>query len=268
MNVDVPGARRLLLLPGILLLVMACAPQPVTVTREPVTLRVVAANSCEPLVQNAASDYEASRPWVTVESQVFSTALAEQILREGGADVALLSWLGDWDEEDEPPLWTKGFARDGVAVIVHPGSPFGEIGLAQLREIFLGRLQEWEGVVLTVVSREGGSGTRAAFERIVLGGEGTTPNAVVMPSSESMIEYVASTPGAIGYISTERLDDGVQVLEVEGVLPTEQTIADESYPVWRQLYLASSSEPTGEAREFSQWLLSGGAGVSCVASGG
>ncbi|MEA3376920.1 MAG: substrate-binding domain-containing protein [Chloroflexota bacterium] len=260
--------RHLLLLPGIFLLITACAPQPVTVTREPVTLRVVAADSCEPFLRDAVSGYQASRPWVTVEAQVFDTAVAEQVLREDGAHVGLLSWVFEEDEGRERSLWTEGIARDGVAVVVHPGSPLVEIGVAQLREIFLGRLQEWDGVVLTVVSREEGSGTRAAFESLVLGGEGTTLNAVVMPSNESMIEYVADTPGAIGYVSTQWLDAGVQVLEVEGVLPTEQTIADGSYPLWRQLYLASNGEPAGEAREFSQWLLSGGGGQSGGAGGG
>lgn len=257
MTVGLQLARSPLLL-SCLLLVSACAPQPVTVTREPVTLRVAIADSCAPLVENAMEGYEASRPWVTVESQVFNTALAEQLLREGGVDVALLSWIWDSEGEDDVSLWTEGFARDGVAVIVHPESPVTDVGMAQLREIFRGRLQEWDGTVLTVVSREDGSGTRAAFESIVLGGVSATLNAVVMPSSNATVEYVASTPGAIGYVSTEYLNEGVRALLVEGVLPTRQTIGDGSYPLWRQLYLASVGDPTGEARQFSQYLLSGG----------
>ena len=136
-------------------------------------------------------------------------------------------------------------------------------------EEFSGRLQEWGGTVLTVVGREDGSGTRAFFERIALSGQSTTLNAVVMPSGEAMVDHVASTPGAIGYISTLhlgatqsdqsgeawRLDEGVRVLPVEGLAPTEQTIGDGTYLLWRQLYLASRGEPKGEAREFAQWLL-------------
>lgn len=249
--------RRPVLLSCLFLLMSACAPQPVAVTREATTLHVAAADSCGPLVMSTREAYESSRPWVTMETQVFNTALAEEVLREGGAEIALLSWRWDSEEQDVP-LWTEDLTRDGVAVIVHPESPLVEIGLAQLREIFRGRLQEWDGTVLTVVSREEGSGTRAAFEAVVLGGESPTLNAVVMPSSEATIEYVASTPGAVGYVSTERLSEDVRVLPVEGVLPTQQTITDGSYPLWRQLYLATNGEPRGEAREYSQWLLSGG----------
>jgi phosphate transport system substrate-binding protein len=260
----------LLLVSCLLVLALACTPQPVTVTREPVTLRLVSTDSCAPLAEDVAAAYEESRPWVTVSTEVFSAALAERVLREGGTDLALLSWLGE--PEGEGQLWTAGFARDGVAVIVHPASPLTETGLAQLREIFRGRLQDWNGTALTVVSREDGSGTRAAFEGIALDGQNTTLNAVVMPSSEAMVEHVASTPGAIGYVSTLRLgpaalgrsgqtrrpDDGVRVLPVEGSLPIEQTIGEGSYLLWRQLYLASNGEPDGEAREFAQWLLRGG----------
>jgi phosphate transport system substrate-binding protein len=271
MRIAAPWASgSLLLVSCLLLLASACTPQPVNVTREPVTLHLAAADSFAPLVEGLAVAYEESRPWVTVSTEVLNSALAERVLREGGTDLALLSWLGE--PEGEGQLWTAGFARDGVAVIVHPASPLTEIDLATLREIFLGRIQEWNGTVLNVVSREDGSGTRAAFESIALHGQNTTLNAVVMPSGEAMVEHVANSPGAIGYVSTLRLGptalersrqsgrlaDGVRILPVEGLLPTEQAIGDASYPLWRQLYLTSSGEPSGEAREFAQWLLRGG----------
>jgi phosphate transport system substrate-binding protein len=244
----------------------ACTPQPVTVTREPAKVRLVAADSCTTMVEDAASAYEAAHPWVTVTSKVFNNALAVDALRQGEGDLALLSWGSV--SEGEPPLWTEPFARDGVAVIVHPSSPFSETGLEQLREIFRGRLQAHQEVVLAVVSREEGSGTRAAFESMVLGGESTTLNAVVLPSSEAVVDYVAGTPGAIGYVSTRWSDERVRVLPVEGVLPTEEAIASGRYPLWRELYLASSGEPVGEARQFAQWLLRrrGSAGVLQEAS--
>ena len=48
----------LLLVSCILPLASACTPQPVTVTREPVTLRLVAADSCAPLVEDVAANQE------------------------------------------------------------------------------------------------------------------------------------------------------------------------------------------------------------------
>jgi phosphate transport system substrate-binding protein len=219
------------------------------------------------VVDGLATAYEETRPWVSVTTEVFNTTLAETVLKEGGADLALLSGLSQLEGDDR--VWAEDLARDGVAVIAHPTSPLTETGMIQLREIFAGRLQEWGGTVFTVVSREDGSGTRAFLETIALDGQGTTLNAVVMPSSEAMVEHVASTTSAVGYVSTLHLgtvascqsaevrceQNGVRILPVDGLLPTVETIRSGRYALWRQLYMASWGEPDGEARVFAQWLL-------------
>ena len=243
----------LLLASCLLLLLAACASQPVTVTREPVSLRLVSADSCRPLAEQLAAAYEEAYPWVTVQVEVWNSALAQETLRAGEADLALLSWLGE--TTDEEPLWSHPFAHDGIAIIVHPGLPLTETGLAYLQDIFRGRVQERDGVVLIAVNREEGSGTRDVFENAVMGGYDVTPTGVVMPSSQAVVEHVARTPGAIGYVSTFQVDDRVRVLPVEGVLPTPATIADGSYPLSRPLYLAATAEPAGATREFAQWVL-------------
>jgi phosphate transport system substrate-binding protein len=241
----------------ILLLLAACAPQPLTVTREPITLRLVAADSCGPLAEELAVAYEEAHEWATVHVEVFNSAVAEQTLRAGEADLALLSWLAQ--DVEGGALWSQAFAHDGVAVVVHAAMPFTETGLAHLQAIFRGQVQEWGGMLLTPVSREDGSGTRAAFEGAVLGGRDVTFTAVVMPSSDAVVEYVARTPGAIGYVSSLRLGGllahSVRVPLVEGALPTPGGISDGSYPISRPLYLAAATEPAGEARDFAQWVL-------------
>ena len=245
--------RPLLLISCLLLLLAACASQPVTVTREPVSLRLVSADSCGPLAEQLAAAYEEAYPWVTIQVQVWNSALAQETLRADEADLALLSWLGQ--TTDEKSLWSHPFARDGIAIVVHPGLPLTETGLAYLQDIFRGRVQERDGVVLIAVNREEGSGTRDVFESAVMGGYDVTPTGVVMPSSQAVVEHVARTPGAIGYVSTFQVDDRVRVLPVEGVLPTPATIADGSYPLSRPLYLAATAEPAGATREFAQWVL-------------
>lgn len=238
-------------------LISACgAPQPLTVTHQPARLRLVTADSCAPLADELAAGYEEARPWVTLQLETFSSSTAEQMLRAGEADVALLSWIEE--PGGQRTLWTQTFARDGIAIVVHPTTPFTETGLAHLQAIFRGQVQEWGGQPLTVVSREAGSGTRAAFESAVLGGWDTTLTAVVMPSSPAVVEQVERTPGAMGYVSTlwlEQPAQAVRILPVEGILPTSRAIADGDYPLWRGLRLATLGEPSGEARELVQWVL-------------
>ncbi len=233
----------------LLLSLTACAPQPLTVTREPVTLRLVAADSCESLADELAQTYEDEHPWVTVELETWNSLTAEQTLQAGEADLALLSWIANGEND----LWAQPFAHDNIAVIVHPEMPFTEIGLALLQEIFQGRVQEWGDLVLTVVSREEGSGTRATFDSVVLGNYQVTRTGVVMSSGRAVVEYVARTPGAIGYVPASQVSDsdGVRILPLEGVSPA----ADSGYPLPLSLYLATVSEPAGAGREFAQWVL-------------
>jgi len=260
-----PTASRALVLA--VLLLVSCSPQPLSVTRVPATLKVAAATSCGTLAREAAAQYEVAHPWVTVTTEVLNNGLTREILLEGHADLGLLSWHPSSGEEGVD-LWSEPFDRDGIAVIVHPDSPLREIGRGQLQEIYRGHLQEIQGVVLTVVSREAGSGTRSAFEDLVLDGGETSLNAVVVPSAAAMVDYVADTQAGIGYASTRSVDDRVRVLPVDGVLPNEESIASGGYPLSREFHLASAGEPTGEARQFAQWLLSGGVEAAAAVEGG
>jgi phosphate transport system substrate-binding protein len=249
--------RIKLVLIGLILLTSTCTPQPLTVTYEPTSVRLIAADSCGPLAMELAAAYEADHPWAVVQVEVFNTSVAEQSLRAGEADLALLSWMQETTYKE--PLWKQVFAHDGIAVISHPDLPFDETGLAHLQNIFRGQIQEWGGTVIVSVSREDGSGTRRVFDETVLGIHKVSHTAVVMSSGRAVIEYVARTPGAIGYVSVLQLAESdaasLDVMPVEGLLPVRETIIDNNYPLSRPIYLASVSEPTGEAREFAQWLL-------------
>ncbi len=232
------------------LLLAACAPQPLTVTREPVTLRLVAADDAAPLVTELTSAYEAERPWVTVEVEIFNSSVAEERLRAGAADLALLAQPG----VSPPPLWSVPFATTGVVVIAHPAAPVSGLSLLQLQEVFRGRVGEWEDTTpVQVVSREAGAGTRRAFEQTVMDGHHTTMTAVALSDDRQILEYVGATPGSIGYVSMAWLSPTAHVLAVEGVTPTLTAL--DRYPLAYGLFLAARSEPEGDARGFVEWVL-------------
>ena len=128
-----------------------------------------------PLVAELAAAYAERAPLVTIEVSGLGTAYGLEALRRGEADLALASWL----PADLPASWrATPIARDGIAVIVHPDNPLDGLGLLQLQDLFSGRVYEWSAVggrvaqgAVQPVSREDGSGTRAAFEALVMGDE-------------------------------------------------------------------------------------------------
>lgn len=247
-------ARRSLIIVHCLLLVAlllsACSSPPTAVvTPAPTTLRLVAADACGPLMEELAVAYQAGHPWATVEVEVFNSTVAQERLEAGTADVAALSWLGDG-----AGLWAVPFATDAVAVIVHPSVAVEGLDLETLREILNGRIGEWDdGVPVQVVSREAGAGVRAVVEAAVMDGYDVTLISLVVPDSAGMLAAVASTPGAIGYVSQARLDGDVRVVPVDGVLPV-QALGDGT-PLVYPLFLVTPGEPTGEVRTFIQWVL-------------
>jgi phosphate transport system substrate-binding protein len=231
-----------------------CASQPMVVTREPVTLRLVAPESLTRQAEAFSESYHQEHAWVTIQVlDAANSSVAERLLLEGESDLALVGWLDI--PADGPAVWKKPFFKDAIAVAVHPSFPLTETGLAFLHEVYRGRVQEWGGVVLIAVSREAGSGIRAAFEDVVMRGADVTQSAVLMPSNGAVVDYVARTPGAIGYASVSEPIEGVRILPVEGSLPSPEALADGSYPIWRSLYIEGQTEPVGGAREFAQWVV-------------
>jgi phosphate transport system substrate-binding protein len=193
---------------------------------------------------------------VSVAVEEGSSRLGLMRLKEGETTLGANSWL---PVEDAAAVWSAPVAVDGIAVVVHTDNPVAALTLAQLREVFSGRLWDWAELggagEVQVVSREDGSGTRAAFEARVMEGQPVTPTALVMPGSQAVADYVAAHPDAIGYVSIGYLSEPIKALAVEGVLPTPKTVADGTYHLARPLFLVAPEEPSGAARSFVDFVL-------------
>ena len=239
-----------------LLTLSACVETP-RATPTPATLRIATSSTLSALADDLGDVYRADHPWVTIQAESIDTSAAIELLDGGAVDLACVSWL---PSELDPRFWRSALARDAVAVIVNAANPVTGLSLAQLREVFQGRVLDWSALGwsnenLIVVSRENGSGTRAAFEAAVMEGRPVTLNSVVQPDSDAVVAYVARMPGAIGYVSHARVIGGVRPVSIEGVEPNLVNVANGTYPIGRVLYLLARSDPEGAARDFAAWLL-------------
>jgi phosphate transport system substrate-binding protein len=119
----------------------------------------------------------------------------------------------------------------------------------------------WEGaggstLEPIIISREDGSGTRGAFEQLAVGGERVTLNALVMPSTSAVVNYVAAHPAAIGYVTSAALTDTVRALAVEGNLPTAGNVRAGVYHLARVLYLYVPLPTPRATQSFLDYVLS------------
>lgn len=246
---------RIWLLIGLLTLLAACGAP--TLSSELIRLTVTGSTTMTPLLAELIEAYHTRFPQVSVAIEEGSSRLGLMRLKEGKTTLGASSWL---PAEDAAAVWSAPVAIDGIAVIVHPDNPAAALTLAQLREVFSGRSWDWAELggagEAQVISREEGSGTRAAFEARVMEGQPVTPTALVMPGSQAVADYVAAHPDAIGYVSMGYLSEQIKALAVEGVLPTPKTVADGAYHLTRPLFLVAPQEPDGAARSFVDFVLS------------
>ena len=152
-------------------------------------------------------------------------------------------------------------AFDAIAVIVNPSNPVKALSKKQAADIFEGKVMNWKDVggpdePIGLVNRDEASGTRDAFSKVVLGGTAFDPRAAVLPGTGQVRAVVADSVTAVGYISLGFVDKSVKAVSIEGIQPTEKTVADGTYPVSRLLHFFTKGKPSGLAKEYIDFVIS------------
>ncbi len=111
------------------------------------------------------------------------------------------------------------------------------------------------------MNRDEASGTREAFKKIVMGDVPFDPAAAVLPGTGQVRDVVARAPGAIGYISLGFVEPRftnvrVKALSIDGVAPSEESVASGTYPIGRTLHFFTKGEPEGSAKLYVEFVLS------------
>jgi phosphate transport system substrate-binding protein len=152
-------------------------------------------------------------------------------------------------------------AYDAIAVLVNDQNPVEGLTLEQLRGLFSGDIVAWsevggEEVDVQVLSREDGSGTREAFEELVMQGRRVTLTAIVLPRGSAVGEFVADNPASIGYASPVGIPLGARALEIEGSGPDLQALSEDQYPLTRPFVLATRPDSDEDVQSFVGFVLS------------
>lgn len=150
------------------------------------------------------------------------------------------------DEEKEKGAVENIVAIDGIAVAVDPKNTVNDLTKDQLVSIYTGKVKNWSevggsNVPIVVVGREAGSGTRGAFEEI-LKVEDQCVYANELDSTGAVMAKVASTPGAIGYVSLDAVDDSVIAVKLDGVEANAENIKAGTYFLNRPFVMATKGE--------------------------
>jgi phosphate transport system substrate-binding protein len=260
-------ATLIAILLAILMAAGACATQ--VATPEPVYMQIAGSSSLASALEALAEAYTERHPEVTIDIQAGGTRAGLQSLEEGRIDLAASSWKGDArdgievtpTETQSPDLVWFPIARDGLAIITHPDNTLENLSLDEARELFAGWQVDWsevggKGGEIEVISREDGSGTRMAFESLVMGERSVTQTAIVMPSSQAVIDWVNAHNSAVGYVSMALITDTVQAVRIDDIELSARSVERGEYPLTREVYLVARKPISRPAQDFVDFCLS------------
>lgn len=209
------------------------------------TITMAGSTSMEKLADALSESFMAEYPTVTVTAEFTGSSAGIESVLAGSADIANCSRTLK-EEERTLGMVETIVALEGITVITDASNIVTSLTREQLTDIYIGKIRNWRELggadeAIVVIGREAGSGTRMVFEEL-LGIEGMCAYANELDSTGAVMARTASTPGAIGYVSRDVLNDTVQVLLINGFEPTDQNISEGNYPLSRPLFMVTKGE--------------------------
>jgi phosphate transport system substrate-binding protein len=153
--------------------------------------------------------------------------------------------IGDSDIYADPALYPDPDLTDHIIcvtpfiLIVHPSVTINGLTNQQIIDIFsTGKITNWNQIVggnnqiIHPIVRPATSGTRATFRKYVLEGGDEKGTNLNLDDTQAVVNKVATTPGAIGYVALSALKPTVKEISIDNQRPTPDTIGSGSYNFW------------------------------------
>lgn len=209
------------------------------------SISMAGSTSMEKLSNALAESFMAKYPGVTVTAEFTGSGAGVEAVAAGSVDIGNAS-RNLTEEEKAGGVAENIVAIDGIAVVTDPANTASGLTREQLSGIYTGEIKNWKDAggadqAIVVVGREAGSGTRGAFEEL-LEIEDQCAYANELDSTGAVMAKVAATPGAIGYVSLDVIDDTVKTLSIDEVEPTVENIKGGSYLLSRPFVMATKGE--------------------------
>jgi len=240
--------------------------------RENKVVQIKGSDTMVNLSQALAEEFMKRNPGTQLAVKGGGSGIGITALIDGTTDIANASRKIKGEEVTEAQ--SKGInpveyviALDGLAIIVNPSNPVSNLTLAQLKDIYTGKIRNWKEIggqdlPIRLLSRESNSGTYAYFKEHVLKDEEYGSSAEFIATSKIVADTVAQDIAAIGYVGEAYAREKVKKIKVakeqgqEYLEPTEDNIIKGLYPISRPLQVYTAGEPTGVIKDFVDFMLS------------
>ncbi len=225
------------------------------------TISLAGSTTVLPVAQAVAEVYMKNHANADIQISGGGSGVGVTTVSSGTADIGMLSRDLKSSEKEGHNFKEYIIGRDGIAIIAHPSNSVSALTLAQVKDIYQGKITNWKEVggsdtTIVLVGRDSASGTREFFTEFVLNKEDAAKTMQELNSNGAVQQSVAQTPGAIGYVSLEYVDNTVKAFTIDGVKPSVATVIDGTYTINRPLLMITDGEPTGLAKSYLDFILS------------
>jgi phosphate transport system substrate-binding protein len=224
-------------------------------------LSVSGSTSVAPFIEHLAEVYQKEHAGAIINVQSLGSTAGIQAAINKVSEIGMSS--RELKPEEAEQLDELVIARDALAVVVHPSNPLTNLTLAQVQDIFAGRITNWDQLggpsqPIVLVVREAGSGTFGAFEELVMKGQPVTTSALRQGSNGAIRQLVSLDSNAIGYISLGIVDQSVKALAIDNVQPSVEHVEQGTYKFVRPfLFVWPKGQQLGPlAQRFVAYVLS------------
>ena len=218
------------------------------------TITMAGSTSMEKIANAASEAFMIKYPKVTVSAEFIGSGAGIEALLAKTVDI------GNSSRELKDTETTAGavqnvIAIDGIAMILDSANTISDLTKDQLVQIYTGVVKNWSELggpdePIVVVGREAGSGTRDAFEEL-LAIKDLCLYSNEINSTGGVLAKIASTPGAIGYVSLDVVDDTVKAVSLNSVAANEANIKGGTYLLSRPFVMATMG-PISDQNELVQ----------------
>lgn len=231
-----------------------------------------------PIAQKVSEAYMKQNPGTKISISGGGSGNGIKALVDGSTDIADSS---RFIKQKEVSLAVKNgiypvpfaVAYDCIVPVVHPSNPIVNITMAQLKEIYMGKVKNWKELggpdrPVVVISRDTSSGTYEVWHNKVMKKERVYPGALLQASNGAVSQAVAKNKNAIGYIGLGYLSADVKPLMVDRIVGSATTTLNGTYPISRPLFMFTQGWPKGDVLNFINFVLNPQKGQKHVADAG
>lgn len=220
-------------------------------------ISLAGSTSMEKLCEALSESFMEKYPNISVTVEYTGSGAGLESLAAGSVDIGNASRHLK-EEETSAGAVENVVAIDGIAVITDRDNEVTDVSAEDLAKIYQGEITNWSELggqdeAIVVIGREAGSGTRDAFEEL-LDVADACQYAQELDSTGGVLAKVAATPGAIGYVSLDVVDDTIQTVSLDGVAPTEENILAGDYLLSRPFVMATNGEISEQNELVQTWF--------------